>query len=106
MRTRTTGYALKFACTMLDILSFALDGVGRKDDLSIGISVAAFFNCLPNARQRFCAIARVPAGSVDQVLHPWAAWQTLLAGQLPLSHRKLLVQRLQAGRRKRLVASS
>jgi len=36
---------------MLDILGFALDGVGHKDDLSIGIGVASLLDCLPNPRK-------------------------------------------------------
>ena len=80
---------------MLDIGGFVFDGMGYASDLLVGIRIAAFFDSLARSGQGLGVIAGVPAGSVDQMLHPGPARKALWVGELSLGLGEFFIESLQ-----------
>ena len=82
---------------MPNISSFVLDGMGYESNLGVDIGISSFFNCLTGAGQSLSVISGIPAGCVNEMLHPRPPREAILAGELSLGLREFLIQSLEVG---------
>src|SRR5204863_5428956 len=74
-------WPLQPCCRLVNCSRIILQSFAHARNLLLGFLVALFFNAFAYTRQSFGAIAGVKTGSIDQVLVPGTARQSIRVGE-------------------------